>query len=825
MTGKTLGHYRILEKIGGGGMGVVYKAEDTKLHRFVALKFLPESLAKDHQVLERFQREAQAASGLDHPNICTIHEIGEHEGQPFIVMQYLEGQTLKHLIGVGEHLYGAPVPTATREGRKGPPLPTDSLLDLAIQIADALDAAHGKGIVHRDIKPANIFVTARGEAKVLDFGLAKLPSVGAGPRARPPEGAHRGAPLDDAATASIEPAHLTSPGVAMGTVAYMSPEQARGEELDARTDLFSFGAVIYEMATGRQAFSGNTSAVTFTAILTQAPTPPLRLNPELPLELERIINKALEKDRDVRYQHASELRADLKRLKRDTDSGRSAASGLVPPVRRIAKRKAIAIGATALLALLISAGAFFLSHRTERGIDSVAVLPFVNVGADPNTEYLSDGVTEGLINTLSQLPRLTVMSHSSVLRYAGRAIDAQTAGRELKVQAVLAGRVVQRGDNLSISVELVKVENNSHIWGEEYNRKMSELLAIQDDITRDISDKLRRKLTGEEEKRLAKRSTTNPEAYRLYLKGRYFAEKLTREGVDKGIGYFHQAIDLDPNYALAYDGLSYAYCVADDFWLSPRESMARGRETAKKALELDDTLAEAHTEMAWIDFGYDYDWSSAEREFKRAIELRPDYAKAHAYYAWSLISVGRRDEGVAESQRAVELDALSVETNEIVGMDLYIAHRYDQAIDRLHNALELDSNDWFAHMFLGLAYEQKGNLPRAVQELGKARKLESDIPWPLAELGHAYALSGKKSEAEQILKQLQDWSKRSYVPPYNIATVYVGLGEKQQALAWLEKAYADRSMILTVVKVNPQFDSMHSDPRFKDLVRRMGLQP
>jgi serine/threonine protein kinase/Tfp pilus assembly protein PilF len=855
MVGKTVSHYRILEKLGGGGMGVVYKAEDTKLGRFVALKFLVGRPSADGQgsplqdaaALERFKREARAASALNHPNICTIHEIDEYEGQPFIAMELLKGETLKQrLVGAGL------VPALGRP--PGSPLQMDELLELAIQIADGLDAAHAEGIIHRDIKPANIFVTARGQAKILDFGLAKLTvrasvsrriaqggrgdasplqdtptgSVVGASGARPLDEAERRSALQDTPTASIEPEHLTSPGTALGTVAYMSPEQALGRELDARTDLFSFGVVLYEMATGRQAFSGTTSAAIFDGILHHAPTSPVRLNPECPAELERIINKALEKDRDIRYQHASDMRADLKRLKRDTDSGRPAmAAGLREAALhpRARRRMWLALGIGALiLAGLVGASLYLYSAR-GKPIDSIAVLPFANASNDPNTEYLSDGLTESLINSLSELPKLRVMSRNSVFRYKGRETDAQTAGRQLGVRAVLTGRVVQRGDNLTISTELVDTRDNSHLWGEQYNRRLADLLSLQEEIARQIAERLRLRLTGEEQKLLAKRPTENPEAYRLYLLGRYYAGRGTKEGFEKGIQYLNQAIASDPSYALAYDGLAYDYIIANEWTLSPRDAMPKAKEAAKKALELDDTLAEAHASLAIVSDLYDWDWVAAESEFKRSIELKPNYALAHVWYGLYSVAIGRTNEAIAESERAVDLDPLSPETNAFLGCVLYFAHRYGQVIEQLRETTDLDPNYWLAHGDLGVAYEQQGQFPEAIAELQKAIGLAGIIPEPTAWLARAYAVSGNRAEAQKLLDALKEPSKWTYLSPYNIAMVYAGLGEGDQALAWLERAYQERSYYMSWLKVDPGVDNLRSDPRFQDLVRRMNFPP
>ena len=817
-SGTKLNRYEIRSKLGAGGMGEVYLAQDTELDRTVAIKILPESSAADAHRLQRFIREAKAASALNHPHILTIHEIGAAQNVHFIATEFIDGQTLRQRINAGLQL--------------------SEVLELATQIAAAIAAAHEAGIVHRDIKPENVMVRRDGYVKVLDFGLAKLTETKS--------------PLSDP-EAPTKAMVNTAAGTVMGTATYMSPEQAKGTEVDSRTDLWSLGALLYEMITGHVPFAGETPTETISLILQKEQPPLTRYVSDVPAELERIVDKALTKDRDDRYQTAKDFLIDLRHLKRkievDAEIDRTVppefrgitptVSGSKPPstvgdsasptlhtgssaeyiVSGIKRHKLVSLAAVVVVVLAIAGTSWYLHARnTEVAIDSVAVMPFENQNRQDEMDYMSDGLTDSIINSLTQLPNLRVIARSSVFRYKGKQTDPLVAAKELGVRAILTGRILQRGDSLTISTELIDARDNKQIWGEQYDRKVSDLMSVQREIAQEITSNLRLKLSSLEQGQMAKTYTDNPEAYTLYMKGRFYWNKRTTEGLKKSIEFFNQALERDPDYALANAGLADSWFTMGWYRTVPwNDAWERSRAAAKKALEIDPKLAEAHTTMAMIKANYEWDWAGAEKEFKLALELNPKYPTAHHRYSLFLPVVGRLDESVAEAKKAQELDPLSLIINENVGDMLIVARRYDEAENQLLKTIELDPSFEVAHATLARVYEAKGMWEKSLEQDF------FDDPQMLTRLKKVYAESGEEGVLRDKLNYLLGQMKKGDERTFWIATTYAQLGDNDKAFEWLNKAIDDRGVIFTYFVADFRWDKMRSDPRYTAVLRRVGL--
>ena len=780
-------------------MGVVYEAEDLNLGRHVALKFLPDELSNDALALDRLQREARAASALNHPNICTIYEIGNDAGKYFIAMERLEGQTLDRLIA-----------------RK--PLLNEQMTDLAIQMANALDAAHVKGIIHRDIKPANLFITSQGQAKILDFGLAKV----SGPQAK--------AAAETDSTAGPAPENLTSPGSTLGTIAYMSPEQARGQELDARSDLFSYGAVLYEMATGAHAFKGNTPAVIFNSILTTAPVPPGRLNPELPAEMERIINKLIEKDRDVRYQSAAELRADLKRLKRESESGRISAfhPGPAHQTSRMTKWT-IAGGAVAVVIALAAAGYLhFRRGSSAAGIRSIAVLPFTNVGGNAGDQFLTEGITESLIDSMTHVPNLKVISRNSVFHYQGKDVDAQKVGNTLGVDAVVTGRVVEQNGNIQVSAELTNVNDNTELWGSQYTRSSSDIMALEQQIAGDLAQKLRSSLDTDQKRHVMDEGTQSAEAHDLYQKGRDRWNKRTVEDLKASISDFNQALALDPNYALAYQGLADSYVLMGQYDLqNDVDSMAKARAAAEKAIEMDPTLGSPHAALGMYDALFLYDFAAGQAEFTKALELDPNNATAHQWYGGILASSipGAQQEGIKQLLKAQQLDPLSP----IIADNLCEAYLDALEIDRgiqVCQKLVAENPDFpVAHQALAVGFWLKHMYPESIaefKEFGRTTKDPDSIQVADA-LDSGYHASGWKGALTAAARVSSDQLQKGHGSQEQLAGIYVDMGDKDRAFQALNEAFAQHDSFVAYAPNDPLLAPLHSDPRFAELMKKFNF--
>jgi serine/threonine-protein kinase len=797
MIGQTISHYIINEILGQGGMGTVYKADDFMLNRTVALKLLPPDLTRDNEAVNRFINEAHAVSALDHANICTIYEIDETEtGQLFLCIAYYEGETLMKRI-------------------KREPVPVKEAIEIAIQLAKGLATAHEAGIIHRDIKPSNIILTNRSEVKIIDFGIAKLAGQ----------------------------TYITKSGTVMGTLAYMSPEQIQGKAVDHRTDIWSLGVILYEMLTGELPFKDKFGMTTIYSILNEEPMSMDFLNPELPSELQKIVEKAMRKNPDERYFDMNELLEDLKSIDNGYESIDTEQRQIESGKLRQHKRGFIKSSIVSLIILIIFAGAFlfesaFQKDSTQKlyktnGVSptvktteaSIAVLPFVDLSPQGDQEYFCDGITEELINALTKVEGLHVVSRTSAFQFKGVAQDIRKIGEILEVNKILEGSLRKDNNRLRITVKLSNAADGYTDWSETYEREMIDVFAVQDEITLAIVNTLKPQLIDRENVPLVNRHTENIEAYNLYLLGRYYWNKRTDDGLKRGIKYFEEAVSIEPNYALAYVGIADSYLAFANYGALPSNLiMPKAKEAAEQAIKIDGTLADAYASLGVVKSVFEWDWKAAEKAFKRAIELNLGSVNAHHFYAHYLTWLGLIDEGILEFKKTRRLDPLSIIINTDVGWAYYLARRYDQAIENYQKALELDQNFFLTHFLLGQTYEQKEMYAEAIQEFQKAVKLSNGLALMAWWLGHAYAVAGMKAEALKIIAELKERSRREYISAYNLAVIYTGLDDKDQAFKWLEKAHNERFGWLVFLKVEPMFDNLRSDPRFTILLQKMDLE-
>ena len=788
VVGEAVSHYRILNKLGGGGMGVVYEAEDLSLKRHVALKFLPEEIVATDEALERFKREAQSASALNHPNICTIYEIGEHEGLPFIAMELMKGNTLKHAIG-------------------GKPMEIDQVLDLGTQIADALDAAHSEHIIHRDIKPANIFLTERGQAKLLDFGLAKQSAE---------------LRTDTEMPTGSTPQHLTRSGVSLGTVAYMSPEQARGSDLDGRTDLFSFGIVLYEMVTGTQPFNGHTAGEMLEAIFVREPVEPVKLNSKVPPDLERIITKALEKDRNLRYHSAADMRTDLQRLKRDTSQASVARASVTRAVYVPSKKPWIV--SAAILLLLIATIFYFVNQNkspqskatpiASTGKTSIVVLPFTNMSGDKDQEYFSDGLSEELTDVLTKNPKLQVTSRTSAFSFKGKELDLKSIAEKLQVTHVLEGSVRRAGNHVRITAQLIKASTDSHLWSQTYDRDMENIFAVQDEISAAVADALRITLGGTH---TSKSKEPDAEAYNNYLQGKYFLTRRSKEDLQKAITYFEKAVQIDPGFARAWVGLSSTHAAqADRSYISGKEGYGQARMEAEKALQLDPNSAEAHIAIGWIKRSFDWDWAGADAAYRRALELEPENAIGIRGKAGLESTLGRFDEAIQLDKKALKVDPLRISAHNNLGLDCYYAGRWQEAEAAYRKVLEMNPDYPGVHESLGFVC-----LGQSKNDEGLAEMLKEQEPlWRAQGLALAYYAVRNKEKADSALNE---FLQKHEDEPFTIAEIYAYRGEINKAFESLERAYTARDVGLSNMKGDPLLRNLENDPRYTAFLKKMKL--